>query len=63
MLTGAPINAAFTRNVQTVRENVLPGGEKYNIEVLVVADYSIYKRYVTQTCLCNMILKAVKMKF
>ena len=46
MLTGAPINAAFTRNVQTVRENVLPGGEKYNIEVLVVADYSIYKRYL-----------------
>ena len=44
MFTGAPINEAYTRNVPTVRENVLPGGKQYNIEVLVVADYSIYNR-------------------
>ncbi|KAL4225230.1 hypothetical protein ACF0H5_015919 [Mactra antiquata] len=37
--------AAFGKETKIVRENVLPGGRKYNLEILAVIDYGLYERF------------------
>jgi hypothetical protein len=36
--------AAFGKTAKVIRESVLPGGKKYNLEILAVIDYGIYER-------------------
>ncbi|XP_053385079.1 uncharacterized protein LOC128550301 [Mercenaria mercenaria] len=37
--------AAFGKTAKVVRESVLPGTKKYNLEILAVIDYGVYRRF------------------
>ena len=43
MLSGK-VAAAFGRTAKIVRDDILPGGREYNLEILALIDYGIYQR-------------------